>query len=508
MEKIRCNKRSIWINTIKGFSAWVLFFAVLFVNLIFDDENIDDLIEVFAGRILLSIVVALVATVVLLGVLYLFNYIHWKKTWIWIEDGTLVEERNLILRKKKSVKLSAVSTVNLQQNLIERILKLYHLKLDFQSSATADSTDFDLIFDESMAKKWKAMILRQEYVETPRVHLGETEDIALDTEIETGGILSEMDQREEGRISFGLFEVLRHCVLSLSFSQILLLIVSAFFLTADVIISGSIGALWFIVVVALWSAIKQFFNYYGYTFSKNGELYHLEYGLFTKRSFDLDATKSSAMIIHQPFLARICGYAYGELVQVGLGGSEEEQGEKGVFSLCVKKDELMKLVQEMIPDYRMDIAGERMSKKEFFLIRPLYLIVVAVCFGFVGALSEWNIPFVILAIVLICFYGKFLKFLEYKTERVVNQENYLTIIKGRFAKETHIIRYDKVQSMAITQDLITKKLGIATSNVTILASMGKDTVSTTCINRQYLDRIKNAMIAHENRLILGLEKED
>lgn len=83
----------------------------------------------------------------------------WAKTYISIEENTLVIERNTLNKKRNTIGLKNISNVNLEQNLLEMLLGTCKLKLDTNSLSTADQTDVNIVLKKVDAEKFRSMVL-------------------------------------------------------------------------------------------------------------------------------------------------------------------------------------------------------------------------------------------------------------------------------------------------------------------------------------------------------------
>lgn len=489
MEKMRCHKSSIVIKSMHQMSFWFLALLYFLISKM-KSESMEITVNNKVLSPVISLLIAVILYIIIFLILLIFNYIRWRKTLLYIEQENFVEEKNFIMRRTKTVKLSSIATVNLQQNLLERIFRVYHLKFDINSSATANETDFDLIFDKQTALYLKKQLLQET----------ESSDVELQ-----GDVTQNWQHTEEVSISFGFFEVIRHSVFCLSVGTIVLFLISIGFVILSMLeeLASADGdvALSFLVmaVPAVWSVIKRFIDYQGYTFTKCGDKYHLQYGLLTKHEYDLNRSRASAIVIKQPFIARMFGYCYGEFVNVGLG-DETNNTESPVFCLCVKKEKLYQLLGEILPDYEPEAPVTNMSAKSQFLISPFgigFFIVVPVGMVLAG-LPAW----VLLIFPAYLALALLVRFLAIRTSGIGIQSEYATIINGSFDKTTYITQFSKIQNIQVRDSIITKRLSIARGNVWILASMTKSVISLPYVERACMDELAAEMLGHENRLRL------
>lgn len=492
MEKMRCHKSSIVIKSIHQMSFWFLALIYGIVSAIAEGSD-EPLMEIDDKPVALPVII-LISVVIFIGIfviLLIFNYVRWRKTILYIENENFIEEKNLLMKRKKTVKLSSIATVNLQQNLFERIFRVYHLKFDINSSATANETDFDLIFDKETALWLKRTLLQE--TESESIHEEQSD-------------VEGKPQLEETSISFGFFEVIRHSVFCLSMGSIVLFVIGLVFTVMSAFYEVSfeddgniVVSFLFMAIPAVWGVIKRFVDYQGYTFTKCGDNYHLQYGLLTKREYDLNCSRASAVIIKEPLIARIFGYCYGEIVNVGLG-DEANTAESPVFCLCVKKEKIYQLLGEILPDYEPDASFKPMSRKSQFLINPfLVCFFIGLPIGLIVAGAPVWLFVITPAYVVLAL---FLRFLTIRTSGMGMQSEYVTIVNGAFDKTTYITQFGKIQRMQIMDSIVTKPLGIAKGNVWILASLTKSIISLPYMERGWIEKLSDEMLAHENRLRL------
>ena len=91
--------------------------------------------------ILLLIVVSIVGIGLVIGI----HAIIWSRTYITVEENTLIIERNTFNKKRNTIGLKTISNVNLEQNLLEMVLGTCKVKLDTNSLSTADQTDVNIV---------------------------------------------------------------------------------------------------------------------------------------------------------------------------------------------------------------------------------------------------------------------------------------------------------------------------------------------------------------------------
>jgi len=88
-----------------------------------------------------------------------YQTILWAKTYITIEENTLIIERNTLNKKRNTIGLKTVSNVNLEQNILEMLLGTCKVKLDTNSLSTADQTDVNIVLKKKEAENFRALVL-------------------------------------------------------------------------------------------------------------------------------------------------------------------------------------------------------------------------------------------------------------------------------------------------------------------------------------------------------------
>ena len=135
----------------KSLKAIGTVFAIFFFNFISDADETGIGSE--------DIVWLVVGLAVFWGVVLGYQALIWAKTYISIEENTLVIERNTINKKRNTIGLKNVSNVNLEQNLLEMILGTCKVKLDTNSLSTADETDVNIVLKKSDAEQFRVWVL-------------------------------------------------------------------------------------------------------------------------------------------------------------------------------------------------------------------------------------------------------------------------------------------------------------------------------------------------------------
>lgn len=482
MPKVRCHFISVIMSTFKA----IWYIIALFVFQILDALK-DIKMQSIPSK---SVLFGLVAFFAVIMIFFVFNLLRWWKTKIYIESDTFILERNQLSQSKTTVKLSSISTVNLQQNLFEKIFDVYTIQLDINSSVTANKTDFNLVFDDKTAFAFRDYILS--YLD------GKTSNEDIETEqISAHSIRQKI--KPEPIISFSFKEVIRHCILSFSFvggiyaTGVVIAAICAFF-TSDKemhrVIMPAILSLLIAVVPFLYKSLTAFLLYHNFILEKSGDKIMVSYGLFTRKQFTLPLDKTNALVIKQPFQARLFNLCYGEIINVGMGDAAENQAP--IFCLLVKPDVLQSIIKQIAPQFILEEKEEKSPKSAMLPILIKWgLWGMAFLIGF-SVFYKWWIGLIILTVFLLC------GILSYGTKGLKLYENKLSITTGVFDKRTITASYSKLQNASSKYGPISRHLGIAHGTVSILSSIANQTNSIGYFPLERFDKISQQIISHDS----------
>ncbi|QIB69637.1 PH domain-containing protein [Aminipila butyrica] len=482
MPEVRCHFISVIMGTFK--SIWYII-AVFFVSAL---NMIKDLkLQNFPSTMAL---VGLGIFFIVMLVCFLYHFLRWRRTKIYIEDETLIIARKQLSQSKTTVKLSSISTVNLQQNLFERIFDVYSLQLDINSSATAEKVDFHLVFSKPLAFAFKDHILA--YIDTE----SDAPDAASEQQAEN---VKNNQITEETIISFRFKEVILHCILNFSIIGLLssIALIAALLWTFNTetpglsrVIIPTILSATLAVIPFIYKSITAFLLYYGFTLKKNGDKVLISYGLFTKRQFTLPLDKTNALVIKQSFQARFFNLAYGEIINVGMGDSTNNQAP--LFCLLVKPETLQQVIRQIAPEFVLDQIPERSPKSALLptSIPWLFFGILAVI-GFTLFFKGW-IGWLILAFFALCAY------LSSITKALQLYENKISISTGIFQKRTITVFYGKIQNMSVKYGPISNRLGLYKGEVSILSSMENRSNNIGYFPKERFTAIENQIMSHES----------
>lgn len=429
---------------------------------------------------------ALVSAIALVVATFVFVFVSvrfWVRTFFYISGTDFIYTRSTLFKKTSRLPLQNIASVNLERSIFERIVGTAKVKLDLNSSRTADRTDF-------------AFVLRLSEAEALR-----TELISLRDSARAGGA----KPTARGTDNFG--EVvhystgiaLRHKLLSIPFMQTLtavFAIVSAPF--AD---SGSFDIKSFVALIAVTLAggifyiIRGSLNLGSYTVSTDGKVIRITCGVLRKSEYVFERDRINAVVVREPVLARIFGFSSVDVAVVGLGN---EKNETPQLTLLTTRAETRRILSACAGDFMTDEPAEDSH--------PAALLWSGIWAAVMGIISWAVVRFGLLrpgvalavgagALALFLLRG----YLAYKTKKIIVGGDVFCCISGIFSRKSGIFKYGDIQHTEIKTNFIMRRFGVATLRLSILAGSKMKNHSTGWFPVEHLERVAGSMTVNRGR---------
>ncbi|NLF79775.1 MAG: PH domain-containing protein [Clostridia bacterium] len=459
MTKRRCHYSMFIISTIK--SIWAVLTAIIFFLI---DAGLSRDMLSGMSRTQILIFVALLAMALLVLIV---NFLRWRKTFVYVEGDNFVVDRRTINRSKSTVKLSTIAAVNVRQGLLERLFGSYRLQLDINSAATANKTDFDLVFTKREAHALRARLIADsgQQAAAPGLSAGG----------ERGGdqLCQAMESAPAADMlcAFSFSQVMRHCLLSLQVSGIFFAAIGigGWFWNSGATAGAQISSLALLMAFLppLYQMVTPFFRYQNFRVLKRGGYLEVTYGLIATQHYSLPLDKTNAIIIRRPMLARFFGLCSGEIVNVGMGDAKENQAP--LFCLLTTPAELRRVIAAIAPAFAETAEGGRAwplprSPRQALLpaliswgLPGLAALLIGIIWG------KWWAGAAVCVLLLLAGY------LQWRTKELVLLTDKIGISSGIFAKRSITADYAKLQCLTRKQGPISRYLGLSRGSVTMLA---------------------------------------
>lgn len=445
-----------------------------------------------------GIILAVIAGLFLLYVFYC--YLVWSKTWFYVKEGSLVCERNTLNRNVNTIGIKNISNINIEQNILERILGTCKVKLDTNSLSTANKNDISIVLKLKDGKTLKAYLLSvlNEGTENELLEEGQQEeDMVYDVVASTGDII------RHGFLMLSPFALLSFLVsVVLIVKEIREAVLFTDFAGSILTIFVNLIAVCMILFSAVGSMMKGFFSYYGLKAKRVGNKLYLSYGFFKKTEFEIPVDKINAVEVIQPFFCRIFHRYCVELINVGMTDGNADT--KSHLILACKKEELERQLQLLLPEIPVHLAFtiKKQPKAVLFgYIRTGMIILGGCVMGeliakqFVDAKIEkfsWNLLFAA-TIIGILLVEILVILLKYYTLGSSFDKKYFSVSAGTIKKTITITNYAKVQYLETAQSLLDRYFGICSGTFYLLADFKNQNKVFPCVKEEEVTKIRDRM---------------
>lgn len=324
-------------------SIWQ-FWAVILIFLL---QQLDSLVELFRDFDFSEVpkdgLLALGGLILISAVIFIWQFLRWKKTWIILNDNLIILERKTLNKVKKTIALETVSTVNIEQNLFDRIVGTCRIKIDTNSMTTANETDINILLKKDKATLFKNLVM--ELIDQPKAQTAGPHPV----------------QEEKKVYSASATDLFLHWVYTIPITSLLIVIgciaFAIFYIGANSVevllleIFGSFLAAALIFIGALVNVIKQFVNYYNFTIYRDGDDIHIKHGLIKLREYTVPVNKINAITIDQAPVARLLGKYAVKVSTVGIG---DNKNENAYLSMAMSKEQMVLQMNEILPEYSFE----------------------------------------------------------------------------------------------------------------------------------------------------------
>ena len=443
--------------------------------------------------------------VVVLAIVLGYQVLVWAKTYITIDENTLVIERNTLNKKRNTIGLKNVSNVNLEQNLLEILLGTCKVKLDTNSLSTADQTDVKIVLKKADAEQFRALVLaRAEGMEMAKAiqHATKSEETTKGENLQNTGNMLKGDLGDiilHGLFSTRISAIVFFCILLIC-EVVLLFCLTEVDAEVDFaeIISFVASGFWF-MAISIWAIVKEFIKYLNFSIERKKDKVYLNYGLFKKVAYSVPVDKINGIRLTQTPIARMAKRYMVEIINVGM---DDDDNEVNTFFLPYAKiDKIKDQLHLLLPEFddTLEIKEEKQPKVIWLLSIPwwiLYVVIVALIYMIID--SYTSVPelksAVIIAAIVIAALRLVCKLAGFFTKGIKVDEKFLKIVDGGFSKRTLFVKYDKIQYVTGKQCVIAKHFGIQKGTISLLASLKNRIHELPYFKENDMEQLKSKLI--------------
>lgn len=463
-KKIR-NHISIVVERIGGIIGAILLFALT--------SMADEIKALLSGDSLLqdriSLILAIIIIAIILGVLIGFQLWRWSKTFIYIQDKSIVVEQHTLQKKKNTIGIKNISNVNTEQNLFEILVGTCKIKLDTNSLSTADETDVQIVLKKKEAEVFRNAIMRLMQEDNEKVIQEPAEDeFKWDIKAELPELLT------HGLYSINILSLL--LALSCGFGIVLSVIKTIQNGFANEGILGTmIGFITIFLVLAgsIWDIVKGFVKYLDFKIARREDKIYISYGIMKRVRYTIPVNKISALQFHQTIFARLTNRYMVKIINIGMGDNKEEA--ESFFLPYHKLPLLQQQLEKLLPEFYDGQEKElelQPAAVWFAWLYPFLLYVAAILiidYALWTMFSQYY-AYIIIANIFIFIWGMILLVCYYKTTGYYLHEDYLVVANGYFSRTICFLPYANMQYIEWKQNVFAHFIGIYNGKIHLLAS--------------------------------------
>ena len=432
-----------------------------------------------------SVLIGLALFAALLWYVYI-SVRYWKRTTFYIDGVDFVYERKTMFRASSRLPIQNIAVVNVERSIFERLIGTAKVKIDLNSSHTANSTDFKFVLREQQALELKNKLTDIKQTLTEEQTVEETE---------------ELQEPREQIAFFGVGEALRHKLLFMPVIQTLITL-TVLFVLPQLRLSGdyNMSRLWYLLIVAVigWigSIVSGTLNLGNYRIERDSRMIYISCGVLNQKHYMFETEKINAVIIRKPLLARMFGMASIDLAVVGLGN---ERNETTHLSLVTDKRRIETILHACVPEFvctepprrchALNIAWPLL--RAFLLGGATYLVLSQVY------KDAYVFALIVLAVALLG------AILEFAACDFAKDDHIVRYTGGTFNKQTGLFKYGDVQSMEIRTNVFYRLFGIGRMHFAVLGASSVRRHKTGLFPIEGFEQASDLMVAHEDNILIG-----
>lgn len=473
-------------------SIWQ-FWAVILIFLL---QQLDSLVELLRdfdiNQAPIGGLVTLGGLILVSLVIFAIQFLRWRKTWIIIKDNLIIYERNTLNKKKKTMALETVSTVNIERNLFDRIVGTCRIKMDTNSMTTAKETDINILLKEDKALEFKTLVMS----------LIDGIDQLSQPPAEEDSVKTSEETTTRGQVyTTSLGDLVMHWIYTIPVTSTLITLVGIVFAIGYIAthtfesfiaqIMGSFIAAAIVVVGAFFNVIKQLIGYYNFSIFRDGDDIYIKHGLIKLREYTVPITKINAITIDQPPVARLFKKYTVKVSTVGLG---DDDNEDAYLSMAMSKEKMLEQMAVILPEYGFEemlkvTPEEKVGMKvRMFLSIKWHLILLGIApliyFAFEGPLWAAAIP------VALDLFINLLYLLSHKAAGYTFTDNGFTVASGYFAKHYTLCSFGKMEYIRLGTHPASKICNVCNGVIYMLDHF----VELPYVKRELAQKITSQMI--------------
>ena len=423
-----------------------------------------------------------------------YSIIIWRKTKYYFMDDEIVVLRTTIFRSETRIQYERLASVNVQRDLVCRLLDTTKLSFNLNSSVNVTRAEAFIVL-----KKDEAEALRSDlYDRMFKASHGSAvipADVVIndvpDAEGECQRPRVNPLQEAEPLVDVSTFDIFLHSVFGMPTTMAVFGILMGVYSVLSFVYGGntSLFAILIFVLEFIIPAIGTFMRYYGYRIVRVGDTVSISSGLISTRTDSFKLSKVNFVRIREPLMCRLMGRCILEAEVVG------NANEKGMPLLCPLKDKkiALELFSTLLPEFGCDSEFETQSRTALAGIGMW----MAIAFAFVALMAfgiklELPAELVILlnvsvALLAVGIIGWGIS--AYRNRKFAMNDSIVLVVTGSFDRVYNYILIDKIQFANVRTTPLQRRRGDGRCSIHMLSAAGATMVRSGVFRADVLERV-------------------
>lgn len=425
-----------------------------------------------------------VVLILLSPILKLINYFF---TYYTLTEEHLIVESGVLNKKKIEIPFSSITTVDLSQNILYQMFKVYKIKVDnaSQTNETTNQSKINLTLKVDEAIKFKQIITSTNNIEAVS---DELEDSAIEADIGDFIKLGLLQSKFTYILSIlAVFGSLTGAIVPILEDRIVGALIVAFVVVALITIY---------LIAVIMSIIKSVLKYYNFKVLADEDTLKVQYGLLNKKSFSLQKAKINGIILKQSILMRIFKLYTAEVIVIGYGDKSEEGGmEQAIIYPIASREKVKEIMNVLLPEYSLDYSLCKSERKaiRYFFVSPLFIIAIILVIG--AAITSLLIKnYIAIAVALAFLVFSVVDVIQkYINAGISVGESSVVLSAGSFSKKVAIIKTKSIESITASGSIFKRRKGFVSIKLGFVAPLRVSNISSLNLPAEQFDLLEEVL---------------
>lgn len=409
-----------------------------------------------------------------------------------IDDDELIIQKGLLQKERKSIPLDRIQSININQNIVQRILGIVSLEVETAGSKAKEleipgldkffASQFkDVLqerkdeiieeassivtnFDESVAFNDKESTTENGTVDYTGIKSAESNTIKKDTTetlILKLGVLDILkvgltqNHLKSGGLAIGVavgswYKV--NDIIEEYFSEWLEQFSWENFISGTSLSIALIAVFIFIFFSVVLSVLLAFNNFWDFSIMKKGTDLEVQMGLFNKKEIKIPLSKVQILEFHSNPLRKLLGFQTAQIYQ-----AQSTDNKLGSVSVPACKEVHRKMLQHLIFKQPVEATEQELicnpyshARLRFYILSILFIPLVSACIYFEQYLG-------ILPVSILFLFSIYMAYMYGKNSRVIKDDDFVVFKKGWLFPQTVISPIFKTQAVEKWRSLFLKR---------------------------------------------------